>query len=124
MNRTPCPVCDFPLATEADSAEAAAAGLTLRDVLTERRLCWIIHGCHVGPAIDWRARALKAEARPDATQALRVAMEALDAALTSTRCRNVECDHSWHRQGRAAFDLIRAHVKPTPLEAALREVTR
>lgn len=50
------------------------------------------------------AVAKKFESERDAARAeVERLREALKAALASTRCRNEDCDHSWHRMGRAAL---------------------
>lgn len=71
--RERCPVCDFPLAAQPDLATLqnhdhdtdACAGPKCRfdEEHFGQKLCWnLFWGGHVGHAIDWRARALEAEA--------------------------------------------------------------
>lgn len=65
IERERCPICDFPLATEADWSRAVTQGHTADLRVYEGHLCWrdmMTPDHHPGPAIDWRARALKAEA--------------------------------------------------------------
>ena len=72
--RERCPVCDFPLATQPDLATLqnhdhdtdACAGPKCRfdEEHFGQKLCWnLFWGGHVGPAINWRARALEAEGK-------------------------------------------------------------
>lgn len=83
MNRTPCPVCDFPLATEADSGAYARSAFGDDDDLRVLGVvcCWFkaewseFGSDHRGPAIDWRARALEAEESLDAAVTLRRGIE-------------------------------------------------
>lgn len=44
-----------------------------------------------------------AEANANLIAAAPELLAALKAALESTRCRNMQCDHSWHAAGRAAI---------------------
>lgn len=102
--RERCPVCDFPLASESDCRAPFSTDLP--------SLCWKrFNGDHRGPAIDWRARALKAEA--DAAR-LREALEGLldHGCLCAVNDREEPC-----QQCAAA----RAALAETPLEAALKE---
>lgn len=72
MSRAPCPVCDFPLATEADDevlSAASEAGRPTDDIaLFADVLCWSEFVAQhrdgeLGDGVKhWRARALKAEA--------------------------------------------------------------
>lgn len=61
--------------------------------------------------------------RPDATEALRVAREALEATSVATFPYTDKGNAAYRLCG-AALELLRAHVEPTPLEAAVAEVTR
>lgn len=68
MSRDNCPVCDAPLATEADEAEWQELDTEQVDTDNWRPdLCWSrISGDHGDrDPIDWRARALAAEAERD-----------------------------------------------------------
>lgn len=53
-----CPSCDAPLARDADVAARAAGDVADNDVL-----CWSLGGRCVRESVDWRARALAAEAK-------------------------------------------------------------
>ena len=68
-NATPerCPVCDAVLATEADYDASHTRGLPQTRIA---ELCWsVVFGSRcISPPVDWRARALAAEAERDAAR--------------------------------------------------------
>lgn len=67
-----------------------------------------------------RLNALDDAPRPDATEALRVAMEALATIAIALSPPLVESGVSEARSVAATtYELLRAHVEPTPLETAV-----
>jgi len=63
VSRTPCPICDFPLATVDDLVDDGSLDTEAQErAAFGTLLCWNRwSNDHRGPAIDWRARALRAE---------------------------------------------------------------
>lgn len=137
MTRERCPVCDAPLATEADIAKADGADED-SDLRWATALCWSLavpaYACSGRPPVDWRARALAAEAerirfkaeRDDLDQRLadyslryRDLQRERDDETADTRGAAVRDFYSW-LAGRDTFNLPAPEVLTRWVAAWLR----